>query len=136
MNREIGPRIAVVVALALAASIHLQEWSFPFSQWIVVGVLLTVPGFVVTRLAGIREPIVTVLLLVPVSLAVNGLVATAAIYLGVWSTELILLVVIAITLVASALSSNRRSSRGVLLSLALLPGLVLIAAAASTAAPS
>lgn len=136
MNREIGTRVGVVVALALAASIHLQGWTFPFSQWIVVGVLLTVPGFVVTMLAGIREPIVILVMLVPVSLAVNGLVATAAIYLGVWSTELILLAVIGITLLASALSSSRRSSRGVLLALALLPGLVLIAAAASTTAPS
>lgn len=136
MNHEISARIGVVAALALAAGIYVQEWTFPFSQWIVVGVLLTLPGLVVTMLAGIRERIVVLLLLVPVSLAINGLVASAAIYLGIWSTELILLVVIVITLAASALSASRRSSRVMLLGLALLPGLVLIAAAVSTTASS
>lgn len=106
----------------------------PVRAIIIAASLLVAPGLAIGGLAGIREPLVLALVAVPVSLSLNALIATALVYLGVWSTELVYGLVAAVTFGAAALGEHERSARAGLLGLATLPGFVLLAAQLSAAA--
>jgi hypothetical protein len=135
MIEALRSRGALIGGLAIVTSILVLARDFPFREPIILALLLVAPGLAVTILAGIRERIVVLLLIVPVSLAIVGLVATGFAYIGLWSTELVFLVVMAITLLAAGLGAHERAARGALVGIAIIPGIVLIVAELSVGAP-
>jgi hypothetical protein len=100
----------------------------PVRAAIVAGSVLLAPGIAIAGLGGVREPLVLALVAVPLSLSLIALVATAFVYVGVWSTELVYGLVAAMTIGAGVLGEHERPARAALLGLVTLPGLVLLAA--------
>jgi hypothetical protein len=135
MIESLRSRGALIGGLAIATSILVLARDIPLREPIILALLLTAPGLAVTILSGIQERIVVLLMVVPVSLAIVGLVSTGFAYLGLWSTELVFLVVMAITLLAAGLGAHERAARGALVGVALIPGIVLIFAELSVGAP-
>ena len=123
-------RLQIIAAGMMMAGLvaGLIDW-FPLRVPIVVIALLTAPGLAIAGLSAVKDPVVLLLLAVPTSLAVCGLIASAFVYLGAWNADAILASIGVVTLVASAQAAHRRATRGILIALAALPGLVLLAAA-------
>ena len=126
---------AAIAALAFLAAIAVLTGSGPARLIIVSGFLLVAPGLAITALAGVRDALVRLMLVVPISLAVNASVATAIVYLGLWSADLIFVIVATMTLLCAALAPYERAARGALVGIALLPGLIVLAAEVSIGAP-
>lgn len=106
----------------------------PVRAAIVAGSLMLAPGIAVAGLGGVREPLVLALVAVPLSLSLIALIASAFVYVGVWSTELVYGLVATLTVGAGVLGEYERPARAALLGLITLPGLVLLAAQLAAAA--
>ncbi len=124
---------AAIAAVGFVAAIAVLTGSGPVRLVIVSGFLLLAPGLAITSLAGVRDAFVRLVLLLPVSLAVNASVATVIVYLGIWSTDLIFVIVVTLTLLCVAVAPFERAARGALVVIALLPGLIVIAASTAGA---
>jgi hypothetical protein len=72
----------------------------PLRPLLVVPFLLVIPGMVLVRRLRLAEWWVELLLAVGLSFAVNTLLATAMVYAGVWSPNLLLAVLVWLSLVA------------------------------------
>jgi hypothetical protein len=129
------PSSASLVAVGClgVAGIAIAVPGLPGGSLLIAVGMLVAPGIAIGRLAGIRDALVLALVVVPVSLALAGLLATAMLYLGVWSAELSFAIVAVITLAGLVLASRERRARGALVVLGLLPGVLLIAAGLSAA---
>ena len=126
----------MIAALGFVAAIAVLTGSGPVRMVIVSAFLLLAPGLAITALAGVRDALVRLMLVVPISLAVNASVATTLVYLGIWSTDLIFVIVATLTLLFAALVPYERAARGALVVIALLPGLIIIAAEFTIGAPA
>ncbi len=123
----------VAVGSLVVAGVALAAPGLPARPVLIAVGMLTAPGIAIGRLAGIRDALVLVLVAVPVSLALAGLLATAMLYVGVWSTELVFATITFITVGGLVLASRERRARGALVALGLLPGVLLFAAGLSAA---
>lgn len=127
----LGIPVAAFAGAAVAGALSL-----PAREIIIIAFLAVGPGAAVTWLSGVRDRATWLALVVPVSLSIDLLVATALLYMGIWSPELSVGIVTVITVLAIGLVPFERGARVALIAVALLPGIVLIAAqlAASEAA--
>jgi len=123
----------VVVGCLAVAGVAIAVPGLPGRPVLIAAGMLTAPGVAIGRLAGIHDELVLGLVAVPISLALSGLVATAMLYVGVWSTELAFATIASITIGALSLATHERWARAALVALGLLPGLVLLAAGLSAA---
>jgi uncharacterized membrane protein len=115
MIRRADRWAALVVVLAAAAmALTLADVHSPARAAIVLAFVLVAPGLAIVRPIGMRDPMVELMLAVAVSVALDTLAASAILYAGAWSPNLILAVVAAITLAATAvglLVERRRERR-------------------------
>jgi hypothetical protein len=129
VSGQSSARIAgALMALTLVAA--LLE-GLPGRTVIIVVGLLVAPGLAIASLASVEDRIAQLLLTVPVSIVVVGLVSTGAIYLGQWNTLPIIAIVATITFLAAALGTRERAARLVFVVLTMLPGIVVLSAAVS-----
>lgn len=126
---------AWIAILALAASFAIASESLPLRELTVALFLATGPGLAVLWLTGITDRVARVALVVPVSLSIDALMASAVIYLGIWSPELVMLLIVLLTVGAIALAPYERSARAVLIGVALLPGIAILAGELSLGPP-
>lgn len=93
MSRSVEPRSAAVVGLVLLALLAtlfgLSGWSralltYPF--------VLLGPGLAVLGVLRLRDPLLEVALVVPVSLSLQTLVATFLVYVAAYSAPLVLVI--------------------------------------------
>jgi hypothetical protein len=84
------------------------------------------PGAAIVWLARINDRVMQASLIVPLSLAVDAMVATGLIYAGIWSPMLALGIVAAITLATALLGVREDSAVVPLVALTLLPPIVLL----------
>jgi hypothetical protein len=118
----------VAVGCLVVAGVAIAVPGLPGGPLLIAAGTLTAPGIAIGRLAGIVDALVLGLVAVPISLALSGLVATAMLYVGVWSTELAFTTIAIVTLAALMLATHERWARGALVALGLVPGVVLLAA--------
>jgi len=124
----------VVAVLGLAASFAIAADVLPLRE-ITVGLFLVMgPGLAVMWLGAIPDRVARLALVVPVSLSIDALVVSAILYLGIWSPELVMVLLVLITMGAIALAPYERSARAALIVVALLPGIVLLAGELSVVA--
>ena len=114
----------VVFAVAILA----DATGLPAREIGSVLILAVGPGAAITWLVGVRDRGAWLALVVPVSLAVDLIVATTLLYVGIWSADLSFAIVCLLTVLALALVPFERAARVALILLALLPGTLLIAA--------
>lgn len=101
---------------------------FPMRELGAVLILTLAPGAAVLWLIGVRERAAWLALVVPVSLSVDLIVGTTLVYFGMWSVGLAFAIVCMITVAMVALVPFERGARVALIVLALLPGILLVAA--------
>jgi hypothetical protein len=119
--------IGVIGVLGLAASFAIAADRLPLRE-ITVGLFLGLgPGLAVTWLVGMTDRAARLALVVPISLAVDLLVVSIVLYLGIWSPELVMVVIVGLTLVGLALAPYERPARAALIVVALLPCLMILA---------
>ena len=87
----VGYVVAVVLAVGLSAPPIVRA---P----LVLGFVAFCPGFAWTRLLGLPERWIEVVIGVPLSLAITMLVAMTTVYLNVWSYQLVLVALVGLTL--------------------------------------
>jgi hypothetical protein len=114
-------------ALGLAAIVAIAAEVLPLRAITVALFLAVGPGIAVTWLAGIREWVARLALVVPISLSIDALIVSVILYLGIWSPELVMGLIVLLTVGAIALAPFERSARAALIAIALLPGIVLVA---------
>ena len=83
-----------VVALGAAAVLAGQTVA---GQAVALAFFLLVPGLAIVRLIGLRDVLLEAILSVALSLALAGLVASSQAYLGAWSPNVTLAILVAIT---------------------------------------
>jgi len=89
---------AVIAASAVAAGVlALNDVSSPLRPMLVLWFLLICPGMAFIQLLDFRDQIYKIVLAVSLSLALDLLIATILLFSGLWSPELILLVLIALS---------------------------------------
>jgi hypothetical protein len=116
-----------IAVLGLVATFAVAADELPLRE-LTVGLFLAIgPGLAVIWLIGITDPIARLALVVPVSLAVDALVVSMVLYLGIWSPELVMYLVVLLTIGAIAVAPFERPARAALILIALLPGLVILA---------
>jgi uncharacterized membrane protein len=92
----------VVVLAAAAVAVTLADVRSPARAAIVLAFVLVVPGLAIVRPIGLRDPLVELTLGVAVSVAIDTLAASAILYAGGWSPSLVLVVIVGLTLAATA----------------------------------
>jgi hypothetical protein len=95
------PLLATASAL-LAGALALADVHSPLRVLVVLWFVLACPGGSIVRFLRLGDPVAELTLAVGVSLALATIVAVTDLYLGLWSPDATLLVLIAVTLVASA----------------------------------
>lgn len=116
-----------VAVLGLAASFAIAADELPLREILVALFLVIGPGVAVMRLAGINDRVARLALVVPISLSIDALVVSVIQYLGIWSPQLVMLLIMVVTVGAIALAPYERSARAALIAIALLPCIVLLA---------
>lgn len=116
-----------VAILGLAASFAIAAGELPLREIIVAVFLLVGPGVAVMRLSGITDRVARFALVVPISLSIDALVVSVIEYMGVWSPQLVMWLIVVVTVGAIALTPYERSARAALIAIALLPCIVLLA---------
>jgi hypothetical protein len=96
---RIWPYLISILAAASVVIVTL-DLSIPARAPLVLAFATICPGMALVRLMRLPEPLPELLLAFVVSLAVAGVVATMAIYLGAWNTKFILLAIVEVTLMA------------------------------------
>lgn len=101
---------AVIIGSALVAVVTtLIGWEHPIRTALVLWFVCVGPGLGVLDPLELGDATTGLLLVVPLSLAIDALVATVLVYLGLWSSTLALIVVAAVTV--AALTAGRRYIR-------------------------
>ena len=93
------PALVVVSATAAMGSVML-DWDHPIRSVAVLWFLCVCPGLAVLHPLELPDPVTGLALIVPLSLAIDAIVAGAVLYVGLWSTTLALACVVALSLVA------------------------------------
>ena len=119
-------QIIWVAVLGLAASFAMAAESLPLREITVALFLAIGPGVAVCWLAGIRDRVAQFALVVPISLSIDALVASVITYLGIWSPELVMVLIVLLSVGAIALAPYARPARAALIVVALLPGIVIV----------
>ena len=91
--------LVVIVSAALAEVFTFNDVASPLRSVITLWFLLICPGMAFIQLLQLREFLYEVVLTVALSLALDLIVATVILYAGLWSPELILRILIALSLV-------------------------------------
>jgi uncharacterized membrane protein len=108
MSRDrVWPPLTVVVATAVAAVV-VADVDSPLRSALVLAFALVCPGMALARLLGVVDPIAELALAVALSFALVAIVPGAMLYAGSWSPKLALLILIAITLIATVIDIRRR----------------------------
>ena len=123
-----GYRLALLPPIVFAVAAISAALDLPFREIMIGAFLLVGPGAAITWLAGVRATAAWLALVVPTSLAIDALVATGLAYLGIWSPDLALGVIISLSVVMIALVPFERGARAALITVGLLGALVLVAA--------
>jgi len=92
---------------ALAAAL---DWPAPLRPALVIWFVAICPGMAIVRLLRLDSLLVEVTLAIALSLALAGLIASALVYAGLWSPNLVLELLVAITV--GALILGLRARRG------------------------
>ena len=97
-------------ALGAALAVAL-DWPVPVRPVLVIGFVAICPGMSLVRLLQLDSVLIELALAVAVSLALAGLLASALVYAGLWSPNVVLelLVVIAVSGLALGLRQRRGS---------------------------
>lgn len=94
--------IVVIVSAALAEALTYHDVATPLRSVITMWFLLVCPGMAFVPLLQLREFLYELVLTVALSLALALIVATAVLYAGFWSPQLILGILIGLSLVGVA----------------------------------
>jgi hypothetical protein len=92
------PLIALVAGICVV--LVLLDATLPGRATLVLAFSTVCPGMALIRLLRLSEPLTEFLLAIVVSLALAAVVPSITVYLGAWSAELSLLVIVALTLAA------------------------------------
>jgi transposase len=101
VRQRLWPAVLVLSALAAAVVAFVEVPAFvrfPIALWFVA----VCPGMAITGLTGVRDPVAKWTLAGATSFAVGILIASASIYLGLWSPTGILFALMLITLAGAA----------------------------------
>lgn len=106
-----------MVASAVAAvAVVLTGFDHPLRAVIVLWFLCVVPGLAVLHPLQLPDPVTGLALVVPLSLAIDALVAGALVYAGIWSPQLATMIVAGISIAALGLGhqlgTRRRAGGG------------------------
>lgn len=115
-----------VWALGLAVGLAVAAAGFPLHGVAVALYLSFGPGVAALRLAGVTDRVSQLALVVPISLAIDAMVASVILYMGVWSPGLVIIVIVLFTVGAITLAPHERSARAASLAMALLPSIVIL----------
>lgn len=132
--RAIRLPFLVVAALGLGAALTIASDELPLREIAVALFLAIAPGMAVLWLTGITDRVARIALVVPVSLAIDTLLVSITVYLGIWSPELVLVLVALLTAGAVALAPYEWPARAGLVVIGLLPALAILAGELSRAA--
>jgi hypothetical protein len=96
---------ALIVASAVAAvAFVLIGWDHPLRSLVVLWFLCVIPGLAVLHPLELPDPVTGLALVVPLSLAIDALVAGILVYAGVWSPHLAIMIVAVLSIAALGLS--------------------------------
>jgi hypothetical protein len=123
---KLRPVHLVIPALGLAAAIALGSEQSPLRGVLVASFLILGPGVALLWLTGITDRLTRIALVVPLSLTIDLLVATVLLYMGLWSPALVVTVLVVFTIAAIAMAPFEWPARMALITVALLPGLVIL----------
>ena len=118
--------LTAIIAIAAVLTFALVADNLPLREVIILAYLAVGPGAAIVWLARITDRAMQLSLVVPLSLAVDALVATGLLYAGIWSPTSAFAVVAAITLASVLLGVRPRTAVVPLVALALLPSIVLL----------
>jgi hypothetical protein len=104
------PQLATASGL-LAGALVLAGVHSPVRVLVVLWFVLICPGMAVVRLLRLADPVAELALAVAVSITLAGLVSGVALYAGLWSPDVSLVVLVAVTAAASAARRPRPRSR-------------------------
>jgi uncharacterized membrane protein len=107
MRRDLIWPTTLALWAALAVAAVFADIESPVRPALVLLFLLVCPGLALVRLLGITDRVTELTLAIAVSLALNALVPGLMLYLGAWSPRAGLLILIAITAVATAYETAR-----------------------------
>jgi hypothetical protein len=116
-----------IAVLGLAASIAAAVGGLPFGGVIVAVFLAVGPGLAVMALAGVTDRVALLALVVPVSVSIDALIASAVLYLGIWSPQLVVALIVLVTVGMVVVAQFDRPARAALIPVGLLPGIVILA---------
>lgn len=120
-----------VAVLGLAASLAIAADALPLREITVALFLATGPGLAMMRLAGVADRVALIALIVPISLSIDALLVSTTLYLGIWSPELVMALIVILTVGAIAVAPYERSARAALILIALLPAIAMAAGQSS-----
>ena len=118
--------LATIIATGAVLTFAVVADNLPLREVVILTYLAVGPGAAIVWLARIADRATQLSLVVPLSLAVDALVATGLLYAGIWSPTLAFAVVAAITLASVLLGVRERTAVVPLVALALLPPIVLL----------
>jgi hypothetical protein len=106
----------LIVASAVAAVVVvLTGWDHPLRAILVLWFLCVIPGLAVLHPLELPDPVTGLALVVPLSLAIDALVAGALVYAGLWSPHLATMIVAVLSMAALTLArplASHRHDRG------------------------
>jgi hypothetical protein len=95
---EVGYReVALLLLAEVAGVLILASPDVPGAGLVVIGFLVTCPGWAIVRHLRLYDPIAELTLAVAVSLALNVLVGQFLVYMGAWSGRIGAAVLVAVT---------------------------------------
>jgi uncharacterized membrane protein len=97
-------------ALGAALAVAL-DWPAPLRPALVIWFVAICPGMAIVRLLRLDSLLVEVALAIALSLALAGLIASALVYAGIWSPNLVLELLVVTAVGGLVLGLRRRGSR-------------------------
>lgn len=103
MSGRAATPIAVIVAAVAAVALVVADAGGAARHVVVLAFLMLGPGLAVVGLLRLGDPVAELAIGVALSVVIDGLVASASMYAGVWSPEGFLIAVAGIAIACSAL---------------------------------
>jgi hypothetical protein len=97
-------------ALGAALAVAL-DWPVPLRPALVIGFVAICPGMAIVRLLRLDSILIELALAIAVSLALAGLLASALVYAGLWSPNVVLELLVVIAVGGLVLGLRQRRSR-------------------------
>jgi hypothetical protein len=104
LRAEVGYReVALLLFAEVAGALILASPGVPGAGLVVIGFLVTCPGWAIVRHLRLHDPVAELTLAVAVSLALNVLVGQFLVYTGAWSGRIGAAVLVVVTVIGTLL---------------------------------